>query len=237
MFMGSSELNSLWVFGVSYLFTGLAWAATSFVPSSIGISATLFAQCAANHFYALRRTAPGDESRRRAKQIQLTFICALFVAGTLNMAGLAWSNAVGTLDYAMYPGGPYAYSLMHFRNPMFMLGQIPFAITTWLADGFMVSTAVALSSGSEPTWMRFEVYRCYVVYAMMPIVWYILIIPLLAFFASIGLCSPPCLMKHGPLTSLIQVRESPSLSSPWHPTAAFSSSSTSQSQMLDSPPV
>ncbi|TEB31169.1 hypothetical protein FA13DRAFT_1585886, partial [Coprinellus micaceus] len=106
----------------------------------------------------------------------LGYISALFACGTIVIVADTWANVVVTLDYPLYPGGSYFWAVTHFSDPMFMLGQVPFQVTTWLADGF------------------YGLYRCYVVYTMTAGIWFILLIPGLLYLASIGACTGIVLM-------------------------------------------
>jgi hypothetical protein len=108
------------------------------LTANAGIATVLFVQSFFAHLRMLRK--PGVDNQR-SKKIQLVYICAIFICATILMVAEGYVNGVAALEYPLYPGGSYAWSLANYNDPIFMLTQVPFAVTTWLADGFMVSRA------------------------------------------------------------------------------------------------
>lgn len=76
------------------------------------------------------------------------------------------------------------WAVTHFSEPIFMLGQVPFQVTTWLADGFMVRTSI-FAAHINPDY-TFQLYRCYIVYTMTSGIWLILLLPALLYLAAIS---------------------------------------------------
>lgn len=101
-----------------------------------GVAALLFIQSSLAHIRMLRK--PGKDNRR-SKKIQLAYISALFILATVLIVAESYVNGLAALNYPLYPGGAYAWSLSNYNEPVFMLTQVPFVVTVWLTDGFMVS--------------------------------------------------------------------------------------------------
>jgi hypothetical protein len=159
----------------------------------LGIAAVLFILCFTSHIQSFQSSSTHSfsgfmaafKSASRSKKLQLGYISALFACGTIVIVADTWANVVVTLDYPLYPGGSYFWAVTHFSDPMFMLGQVPFQVTTWLADGFMVCVNV-IACMKETLITSTKLYRCYVVYTMTAGIWFILLIPGLLYLASIG---------------------------------------------------
>ncbi|KAJ3541664.1 hypothetical protein NMY22_g3798 [Coprinellus aureogranulatus] len=140
-----------------------------------GIAASLFIQCFTAHIQSFSSSPSSSFSAFKAayksatltKKLQLGYVIVLFACGTIVIVADAWANVVATMDYPLYPGGSYMWAITHFSEPIFMLGQVPFQVTTWLADGFML-------------------YRCYVIYTMTAGLWFILLLPVLLYLGAIG---------------------------------------------------
>ncbi|KAF5336393.1 hypothetical protein D9611_006733 [Ephemerocybe angulata] len=102
------------------------------------------------------------------------------------MAADVWANTVGTLDYSNFPGGSYGWAMANYNQPVFMLGQAPFAVTNWLANGFML-------------------YRCYVVFSMTSGLMYILALPFLLYLASIATAIAVLVQTNVPNSSIFSL--------------------------------
>ncbi|TEB17274.1 hypothetical protein FA13DRAFT_1746843 [Coprinellus micaceus] len=160
-----------------------------------GIAAVLFILCFTSHIQSFQSSSTHSfsgfmaafKSASRSKKLQLGYISALFACGTIVIVADTWANVVVTLDYPLYPGGSYFWAVTHFSDPMFMLGQVPFQVTTWLADGFML-------------------YRCYVVYTMTAGIWFILLIPGLL-YSCIHWRVPELIMVQNNLPMIVSMRK------------------------------
>ncbi|KAF5331194.1 hypothetical protein D9611_013153 [Ephemerocybe angulata] len=106
--------------------------------------------------------------RNRSSRRQLYYVCMVYICGTLFIAGESWANAFSTIDYPLYPGGPFTWQMEHYNHPVIVMGNVAFTMTAWLADGFMI-------------------YRCYIVYTLEER-WrcYILLGPILLYLASLA---------------------------------------------------
>ncbi|TEB20723.1 hypothetical protein FA13DRAFT_1644284, partial [Coprinellus micaceus] len=99
--------------------------------------------------------------------LHLGYVVALFVCGTIHAAANSWINIVAWNDVPLYPGGALAWAAASYGHPVFMLSQVPFLMTMWLADGCMT-------------------YRCWVVYSTDVGRWIFLLPPGLLYLGSIG---------------------------------------------------
>lgn len=93
----------------------------------------------------------------------LLFIFVLFGLGTVNVAFDMHFSQSTWIDDRNFPGGPFAWSTRRPRRPLLTGGNAESILISFLADGLLI-------------------YRCHVLYDT----WWLLVIPILALFASLA---------------------------------------------------
>lgn len=112
----------------------------------------------------------------------LAFVCVLFAVTTVGTgAGMKWAELVW-IDNRGFPGGPAAYILTNFSNPMNILSFASYVVGNFMTDLLLV---IAFSPTCPHIGLTIvaQLYRCWVIWNRNL---YVMIIPGLAVLASFG---------------------------------------------------
>ena len=110
-------------------------------------------------------------------------------------------QSISFIDNREFPGvgdtippGPLGYQLFIYSKPITIVPNLMFLLNNWLADGLLVSFASFLipTRGSNVC-RTFQLYRCYVIYALN--VW-VIVFPCLVYLASVGTYLVPLQASH-----------------------------------------
>lgn len=102
------------------------------MTSAAGVDCCVYGACV----YVLLKQAPNHGSRNA----MLAFVSVLFIITTVGTgAGMKWAELVW-IDNRGFPGGPYAYLLTEFSNPMNILSFASYIVGNFLTDLLLVSS-------------------------------------------------------------------------------------------------
>ena len=87
-------------------------------------------------------------SREKTKHtwLQLVYVTALFICGTLGTASGIKTAELDWIDNRNYPTGPYGFGNDYSNLPVSNMGFIAFTVAVWLQDGYLVSCESHLCS-------------------------------------------------------------------------------------------
>ena len=104
-----------------------------------GIAVMIFVRCVQAHIRMLKLDTG---AKSLSKKIQLVHACLIFACGTMFIAADLYVITVAVLDYPLFPGGPDAYIMSNYGQPVGVMGNTAFEVTSWLADAFMVCRCI-----------------------------------------------------------------------------------------------
>lgn len=114
-------------------------ASTTLAGASYGIMLTVAALCVYGMLQAIQR------STRTRTSLYFVYISVLIILSTLYTASASRMVNLAYVDHRDYPGGPSVYAALLYSDPINVMGNISFTITTWLVDGLIVSPCIVLA--------------------------------------------------------------------------------------------
>ena len=78
-------------------------------------------------------------SNRRISWILVAFVVALLICGTVEVGATIKAGIMMFIDNRDFPGGPMAYFITEYSNPVETVGSTAYVLANLLADGVLVS--------------------------------------------------------------------------------------------------
>lgn len=120
----------------------------------------------------------------------VVYTTLMFSFVTIFTAMNLYIQSISYIDNREYPGqgdsippGPLGYQYYIYSKAISVVPNLMFLLNNWMADGLLVSLPPQFTRPGDQRRPIFQLYRCYIIYSMNPLV---IAFPSLMYLASVG---------------------------------------------------